>query len=102
MSDMLNGGSKSRRTVLGVLVAGAACVAASCMTMEAHAGDPPTYRTIAPMDARPKRGETRYRAQVHQMPAQPYAWGWFGAKPRSQPSWQRGYYGNVQFWSRGH
>lgn len=88
--------------VSGMLAAGAACLGMSCLPTDAHAGDPPTYRTIAPMEARPKRGETRYRAQVQQMPAQPYAWGWFGAKPRSQSSWQRGYYGNVQFWSRGH
>lgn len=62
---------------------------------------PPTYRTLAPANARTKRGETRYRAEVQALPAQPYAWGWFGAKPRPQSSWQRGYYGDPRFWSRG-
>ena len=64
------------------------------------AAEPPTYRTIAPIEARPKHGETRYRAQVQALPAQPYAWGWFGARPRSQGAWQRNYYGDVRFWSR--
>jgi hypothetical protein len=99
---MFCGGLKSQRTFVRTLIAGAVCVVASNMVSPASAGEPPTYRTIAPMEARPKRGETRYRAQVQQMPAQPYAWGWFGAKPRSQSSWQRGYYGGAQFWSRGH
>ncbi len=64
------------------------------------AAEPPTYRTIAPIQARPKHGETRYRAQIEQLPAQPYAWGWFGARPRTQGAWQRGHYGEVRFWSR--
>jgi hypothetical protein len=66
----------------------------------AQAADPPTYRTIAPAQARTKMLETRYRAEVQALPAQPYAYGWFGAKPRQQSSWQRGYYGDLRFWSR--
>jgi hypothetical protein len=67
----------------------------------ATAANPPTYRTIAPAQARTKKTETRYRAEVQALPAQPYAYGWFGAKPRQQSSWQRGYYGDLRFWSRG-
>lgn len=66
----------------------------------AAAAEPPTYRTIAPIQARPKRGEMQYRGNVQPMPAQPYAWGWFGARPRSNAAWQRGYYGDLRFWSR--
>jgi hypothetical protein len=72
-------------------------VAANC----ASAANPPTYRTIAPAQARTKKTETRYRAEVQALPAQPYAYGWFGAKPRQQSSWQRGYYEDLRFWSRG-
>ncbi|RIK73400.1 MAG: hypothetical protein DCC68_24985 [Planctomycetota bacterium] len=68
---------------------------------DAAESPPPTYRTLAPANARTKRGETRYRAEVQALPAQPYAWGWFGAKPRPQSSWQRGFYGDPRFWSRG-
>jgi hypothetical protein len=77
---------------VGFAIAGVATVAS--------AADPPTYRTIAPMDARQKRGEMRYPSQVQPLPRQPYAWGWFGARPRSQPSWQRGYYNDLRYWSR--
>lgn len=79
------------------------CVCAAVGTSLVAAAEPsrPTYRTLAPAEARTKRGETRYRAEVQALPAQPYAWGWFGAKPRPQSSWQRGFYGDPRFWSRG-
>jgi hypothetical protein len=83
-----------------VLAVGMAAILMAADASIAAAAEPPTYRTIAPIQARPKHGETRYRANVQALPAQPYAWGWFGARPRTQPAWQRGYYGDLRFWSR--
>ncbi|MEX2185600.1 MAG: hypothetical protein WD875_02355 [Pirellulales bacterium] len=92
----------SRRFGAGrfLLLLGVVGLASFSAVAPTWAAEPPTYRTIAPIQARPKQGETRYRAQVQALPAQPYAWGWFGARPRSQGAWQRGYYGDVRFWSR--
>jgi hypothetical protein len=78
----------------------AICIAWAFLAATTSAAEPPTYRTIAPAPARTKKTETRYRAEVQPLPAQPYAYGWFGAKPRQQSSWQRGYYGDLRFWSR--
>jgi hypothetical protein len=83
-----------------LVLAGAALLASSASSL-AQAANPPTYRTIAPAQARTKKTETRYRAEVQPLPAQPYAYGWFGAKPRQQSSWQRDYYEGLRFWSRG-
>jgi hypothetical protein len=59
-----------------------------------------TYRTIARQDARMVRGATRYPAQIEALPARPYAWGWFGAAPRSYGGYQRDYYNGLRYSSR--
>ena len=75
-----------KRRWMSILVAGV--LAISAFAARSAWAECPPYLFIQP----------NYTAYGQILPAQPYAYGWFGAGPRQTWTWHWDYYGNRWIW----
>jgi hypothetical protein len=76
-----------KRRAMSILLAGVLAIALTRSARSAKAECPP-YLFIQP----------NYGAYGQFLPAQPYAYGWFGVAPRQTWAWHWDYYGNRWIW----